>query len=77
MRLEFKLAQIAQLGEHTTEDRGVAGSIPALGSLFYFFSKNFKSNRQSLPTKCRFFAPISIFLVRQFQIKNSPRNLNK
>ena len=33
--LEFKLAQIAQLGEHTTEDRGVAGSIPALGSLFF------------------------------------------
>lgn len=35
-------AQIAQLGEHKTEDLRVAGSIPALG-IFYFI--NVRRNR--------------------------------
>ena len=35
--MELLTAQIAQLGEHKTEDLRVAGSIPALG-IFYFIN---------------------------------------
>lgn len=33
-------AVVAQLGERETEDLKVAGSIPALGIVFYFFVFN-------------------------------------
>jgi hypothetical protein len=35
-----RFAQIAQLVEHAIENRSVAGSIPALGTIFPFFSSN-------------------------------------
>jgi hypothetical protein len=38
--------EVAQLVEHTTENRGVAGSIPALAILFYLQIRAFERQNQ-------------------------------